>query len=54
METAKNDREKGGQKRMFEIFRNIWIVNGIIAGCFAILIQLVGIVGAIAKMFEKK
>lgn len=39
---------------MFEIMKNIWIMNGILAGALTVLIQLVGIVGVIAKMFEKK
>lgn len=39
---------------MFEIFRNIWLVNGIMFGCFTVLIQLMCLVAVIAKMFEKK
>lgn len=39
---------------LFEIFRNIWLVNGVMAGVFTMFIQLIGIVGAVAKMLEKK
>ena len=39
---------------MLEVMKNIWIMNGILAGGLTVLIQLIGIIGVIAKMFEKK
>lgn len=39
---------------MFEIMKNVWIVNGILAGALTVLIQMIGIFGVVAKMFEKK
>lgn len=39
---------------MFELFRDIWILNGILAGVLMVFIQLIGITAVVAKAFEKK
>lgn len=39
---------------MSELFRNIWMANGILAGFTVLLIQVIGIVGVVSKAFEKK
>ena len=39
---------------MFEILRNIWIANGVLAGVFTLIVQLVGLLAVIVKLFEKK
>lgn len=39
---------------MFDTLRDIWIVNGILAGGFTVLIQLYGIMSVIVKLFVKK
>lgn len=39
---------------LIEILRDIWMVNGILAGGLMVLIQLIGIAGVMIKMFEKK
>lgn len=39
---------------MAELFRNIWLVNGILAGLVTVLIQVIGIMGIVSKAFEKK
>lgn len=37
-----------------EICRNIWLLNGIMAGGLMVVIQLIAMIGVLAKMFEKK
>lgn len=39
---------------MFDLFRDIWILNGILAGVLTVFIQLIGIVAVVVKTFEKK
>ena len=39
---------------MIEVLKNIWIMNGILAGVFVLIAQLVGIVGVIFNCIEKK
>ena len=53
MENANFYREKGGGK-MIEFLKSIWAMNGILAGIFTLIVQLIGIVGAIFKCVEKK
>lgn len=39
---------------MTELFHNVWVANGILAGFMVLLIQVIGIAGIIVKAFEKK
>lgn len=39
---------------MLEFLKNIWITNGILAGMLTMVIQLIGILAVVVKMFEKK
>ena len=39
---------------MSELFRNIWMANGILAGFAVLWIQVICIVAIVIKAFEKK
>ena len=36
------------------VLRDIWMVNGILAGGLMMIVQMIGIAGVIIKMCEKK